>query len=755
MARRIVYYLCIAVVVTVATFRPAAVFAGEPAPEGPAELYSKLTDPTKNEVNKSFAASKLIDLKTPEADKAIRDALNFDNTGTVCVMVAAIRNKAAVRFIDDVLKVVLPREDEKVRLQMVEALASFMDDNASRAELEDSLKTIIGDDNQPVVKRANAVAVFGALLDYKKGVAFILANVKDGSDARILAAAGAALEKLTWVEDVKTLTDWRVWWKENSAFSRDRWLADYCRRIKKRYEDEQKRRVDQQIEKWDVWALDPAKRNELIKELKEALKDTLEPERLRTAAAIRLGKHAVGDQITAKLILSVMDEPELGSDLLSALVFALGNLGVAKINGDEKVVLERLKKLYEESATPRKVRVEVITALAKIAKEAGTTPIGIETAGYILGLLRDEKTEKAGLLKEAIIAVGEVGDARAAGSLSSIVLDTDNSNARILKPDMPKEIRIEVAKALGKLDFGDDDVSSREEAIRCLLVLLRDREEGEVRKLAANSLAARGVGNDDVIDGLIEAVKAETAPNIRPALTGALSRADRSGKGIEAILDALEKATGDDEAKFYIVSLQQAVNPVLKDESFHYVNCLNIVKLMRKKGLGRHLPRFIADLRELETAAKDKEEEARLECKYELGQYLLGAGDFREALAQFGELVKLVPGKIEYNIALADAHFGSKDYASAFAAYRDALKKPSLSTEQTDNCWNRIIACLEAIMTAGNDPVGVKTRIEELLKKDAEPKVSPATKLKLQELLKKVETSKPKLPKTPDPGTPK
>jgi hypothetical protein len=175
---------------------------------------------------------------------------------------------------------------------------------------------------------------------------------------------------------------------------------------------------------------------------------------------------------------------------------------------------------------------------------------------------------------------------------------------------------------------------------------------------------------------------------------------------------------------------------------------------MRQKGLGKYLPPFM-NLDDLKNPAKGKDEELRLECKYELGQYLLGAGDFREALAEFGELVKFVPGKIEYNIALADAHFGLKDYLSAFASYMDSLKKPGLSTEQTDNCWNRIVACLRAMLAAGNDNAGVKSRIDDLLKKDAAPKVPPAIESELKNLRKEAETAKPKPPENPVPGNPK
>ena len=62
---------------------------------------------------------------------------------------------------------------------------------------------------------------------------------------------------------------------------------------------------------------------------------------------------------------------------------------------------------------------------------------------------------------------------------------------------------------------------------------------------------------------------------------------------------------------------------------------------------------------DIKSVLKGNNEQQRLSCKFELGQYLLESKKFKEAAEILDRLVKEDSQRVDYRIALADAHFGA------------------------------------------------------------------------------------------------
>ncbi|TET34704.1 MAG: hypothetical protein E3J72_13485 [Planctomycetota bacterium] len=764
-ARVLIYILFLAFVASIAlsTFADAGEVKPEkPKPKKPGpkkatpeesaqvkKLYENLTSNTKSELDKFDAAQKLIDLHTPDADKAIRDALSFNNSSTVCVTVAAIHKKNATVFISDLLYCTLGSKEDNVRQRMIDALAFFLTDEKGGENLEEQLGAIIADRAQSETRRANTVAVFGALKkDPHKGIAFILGKVKEDDSSQVVKAAVKSLENLTGIRKGPKLSVWREWWKQNKNKSREDWKTDYIKQIEKENERNVESRIKTLNDNWDLLAKQPDKQI-LIKDLKEKLGDKDEPVKLRASAAFRIGELRIRDQDTVKRLLLLIDEQDVAGELLSAVVCALGKIGITKVNGNEAAVPSRLQKLYDDAQIIQKTRVVTIGALAELAKQAGQTAVGRGISEFILSKI-DPETEKSGLLIPVLEAIGDVGDSRAVGPVADLVLYVDTSGNRALRPALTGELKRTVDRVLGKLKFGKDDPpNNRAQAIKCLLLLLADMEDQDVRRLAAASLAVVGVGVPEVTIGLDTAVRNE--PNIRqrPQLTEALSKVDTTGRGADAILWALGNSTTDAES--YINHLKTLVSKCGPDGKFNYKKCLYVARYLRTRGHGSHLPGFL-DMNDIKNPIKGDNEKIRLDCKYELGRFYLDSRDHKKAVPLFGELVAADSQRLDYLLGHADASFGTGSFKSAFDKYRDIIKNANINPQQVTHCWNRMLECLGRVKDTDTD--WVKKRIDEVLK-DAEQKPPADIKKKLEELRAKVAETGPKPPDNSKPKTPK
>jgi HEAT repeat protein len=749
--RVLIYILFLAIVVPIAFSGPA--LAGEVKPEKSDQvekLYESLTSNTKSELDKFDAAQQLIDLHTPEADKAIRDALSFNNSSTVCVTVAAVYKKNATIFISDLLNCTLGTKDEKIKLQMIDALAFFVADKKGGKNLEEQLGTIITDKMQSETRRANAVAVFGEVTNQHKGIGFILLKVKDNDSDLVVGAAVEAIKKLTGIDEKWKLDVWRKWWDENKTKTREKWIEEHNKKLKAKLDKAIESRIRTLNKHWDLLAKQPDKQI-LIKDLKEKLCDKNEPVKLRASAALRIGDQRVRDQDTVKRLLLVIDEQDVAGELLSAAVCALGKIGITKVNGNEAAVPTRLQKLYDNAQIVQKTRVVIIGAIAELAKQAGQTPVGRGMSEFILSKI-DPETEKSGLLISVLEAIGDVGDSRAVGPVTDLVLYVDNSGNLALSTDVSGELKRTVDRVLGKLKFGKDDPpNNRAQAIKCLLLLLADMEDQDVRRLAAASLAVVGVGVPEVITGLDNAVRNE--PNIRqrPQLTEALSKVDTTGRGADAILWALGNSPMDAES--YINHLKTLVSKCGPDGKFNYKKCLYVAVNLRERGHGSYLPGFL-DMNDIKNPAKGDNEKIRFDCKYELGRFYLDSRDYKKAVPLFGELVAADSQRLDYLLGHADANFGTGSFKSAFDKYRDITKNANANPKQVTHGWDRMLAGLDQVKDTDAD--WVKKRIDEVLK-DADPKPPADMKKKLEELRAKVMATAPKPPDNskPKPRTPK
>jgi len=470
------------------------------------------------------------------------------------------------------------------------AISIFLEDKKNRHTLLINLRALCKSPDTPLDQLCAAMRALGQSRDIK-GVE-VLIPFLEHEDKAVKKLAIASLRKLTHVENLTTVAEWKAWWEKNKDLDRDYIIESVLlEQIKKHKKDSEESRARNEELAFQIIGKDPKKAVQFLTE---------DSPKIRRRAAEIINKHCTEDKIKGVIekvrvyLIPIKDDDATVLPLL-ALIGAdpeknQANQAVLLTYLNDKNSSDGIRAQAANSLTGYKNEdvlkavVGILTAnkdtkdraLFKVELLNLLAHVGCEPHFDLIKSFLNLKNEKD-IRRAAVKALGATGCEAAIDVLGKILKDDDKS---LIRFDPEFYIRFEAIDSLALLTkLGAPGSQIWEKAVAMIKLGLDDKAL-EVRKASISQLGL--LNPSDGLQIFQERLRVEKSPEVKDFLISALGEIKNPG-GIKVICSALpqvseKKATGgngEDHSKLFQTA-QSAVESICGDDPKLWLQAIEV-----------------------------------------------------------------------------------------------------------------------------------------------------------------------------------